>query len=434
MLDYGFNIMNTIFYIDNESTICFVKNLVFHSKTKHIEIRYHFIRDSYEKKLIQVIKIHTDHNVIDLLTKAFDQRMGDALRINLQLKLTTAKVKKVNGQEKIQALVDKQKVIIIEESIRHDLKFNDAEGTACLPNDIIFEELARMSDGRPAAASRGGETGGRAGSGGGRTRGRSGNDRRGYTYKEFLACNPKEYNGRRCAIVYTHWISQRVKYTIGSFVEFFPCNEIEKLENKLWNHAIVGAGHAVYTDKFHELARLVPHLVTPEGKKIKSCVYGLAPQIQGMVAATEPKTIQKVVQLAGTLTDVVLRNESIKKNHEKRGNGREPSKDRNGREYNKRTRTRNAFDDRKPSRLVPHLVTPEGKKIESCVYGLAPQIQGMVAATEPKTIQQVVQLAGTLTDVALRNESIKKNHEKRGNGREPSKDRNGREYNKRTRT
>ncbi|GKD31749.1 hypothetical protein Tco_1242527 [Tanacetum coccineum] len=48
------------------------RNLVFHSKTKHIEIRHHFIRDSYEKKLIQVLKIHTDDNVADLLTKAFD--------------------------------------------------------------------------------------------------------------------------------------------------------------------------------------------------------------------------------------------------------------------------------------------------------------------------------------------------------------------------
>ncbi|GKC17538.1 hypothetical protein Tco_1014320 [Tanacetum coccineum] len=72
MLDYGFNFMNTKIYIDNESTICIVKNPVFHSKTKHIEIRHHFIRDSYKKKLIQVIKIHTDHNVADLLTKAFD--------------------------------------------------------------------------------------------------------------------------------------------------------------------------------------------------------------------------------------------------------------------------------------------------------------------------------------------------------------------------
>ncbi|GJV36758.1 putative reverse transcriptase, RNA-dependent DNA polymerase [Tanacetum coccineum] len=71
-LDYGFNSMNTKIYINNESTICIIKNAVFHSKTKHIEIRHHFIRDSYEKRLIQVIKIYTNHNVADLLTKAFD--------------------------------------------------------------------------------------------------------------------------------------------------------------------------------------------------------------------------------------------------------------------------------------------------------------------------------------------------------------------------
>ncbi|GJV26601.1 putative ribonuclease H-like domain-containing protein [Tanacetum coccineum] len=72
MLDYGFNFMNTKIYIDNESTICIVKNPVYHSKTKHIAIRHHFIRDAYEKKLIQVLKIHTNDNVADLLTKAFD--------------------------------------------------------------------------------------------------------------------------------------------------------------------------------------------------------------------------------------------------------------------------------------------------------------------------------------------------------------------------
>nr|GEV21343.1 hypothetical protein [Tanacetum cinerariifolium] len=72
LLDYGFNFMNINIYIDNESIICIVKNPVFHSKTKHIEIRHHFIRDAYEKKIIQVLKIHTDDNVADLLTKAFD--------------------------------------------------------------------------------------------------------------------------------------------------------------------------------------------------------------------------------------------------------------------------------------------------------------------------------------------------------------------------
>nr|GEU81191.1 putative ribonuclease H-like domain-containing protein [Tanacetum cinerariifolium] len=74
MLDYGFNFMNTKIYIDNESTICLVKNPLFHSKTKYIKIRHHFIRDAYEKKLIQVLKIHTDDNVADLLTKALEAK------------------------------------------------------------------------------------------------------------------------------------------------------------------------------------------------------------------------------------------------------------------------------------------------------------------------------------------------------------------------
>ncbi|GJS88313.1 putative ribonuclease H-like domain-containing protein [Tanacetum coccineum] len=72
MLDYEFNFMNTKIYIDNQSTICIVKNPVFYQRTKHIEIRHHFIRDANEKNLIQVLKIHTDENVADLLTKAFD--------------------------------------------------------------------------------------------------------------------------------------------------------------------------------------------------------------------------------------------------------------------------------------------------------------------------------------------------------------------------
>ncbi|GJU88411.1 reverse transcriptase domain-containing protein [Tanacetum coccineum] len=191
-------------------------------------------------------------------------------------------------------------------------------------------------------------------------------NRVGCSYKEFLACNPKEYDGKGGVVVLTRWIEkmenvqdmngcsidQKVKYTAGSFVgkaltwwnsqictlsrevvvsmswndfkfmmieEFCPSHEMQKLETELWNHAMVGAGHAAYTDRFHELARLVPHLVTPESRKIERYVYGLAPQIRGMVAATEPKTMQKAVQISGALTDEVVRNGSIKK-VEKRGN------------------------------------------------------------------------------------------------------------------
>ncbi|GKB96879.1 putative ribonuclease H-like domain-containing protein, partial [Tanacetum coccineum] len=85
MLDYGFNLMNITIYIDNESTICIVKNPVYHSKTKHIAIRHHFIRDAYEKKLIQVLKIHTDDNVADLLTKAFDVSRFQFLVVTIRM-------------------------------------------------------------------------------------------------------------------------------------------------------------------------------------------------------------------------------------------------------------------------------------------------------------------------------------------------------------
>ncbi|GKE12511.1 putative reverse transcriptase domain-containing protein [Tanacetum coccineum] len=147
------------------------------------------------------------------------------------------------------------------------------------------------------------------------------NDNRvGCSYKEFLACNPKEYDSKGVVVVLTRWIEkmkyvhdisgcgidQKVKYIAGSFVgKALTCHEMQKLESELWNHVMVGAGHAAYIDRFHELARLVPHLVTPESRMIK-------------------------------------RNGSIKK-VVKRENVGEPSKDKNGRDDNKRTSIGNAF-------------------------------------------------------------------------------------------
>ncbi|GJT70753.1 putative ribonuclease H-like domain-containing protein [Tanacetum coccineum] len=90
LLDYGFNFMNTKIFIDNQSTICIVKNPVFHQRTKHIEIRHHFIRDANEKNLIQVLKIHTNDNVADLLTKAFDGPRFEYLVVHIGMVVHTA--------------------------------------------------------------------------------------------------------------------------------------------------------------------------------------------------------------------------------------------------------------------------------------------------------------------------------------------------------
>ncbi|GKB56484.1 putative reverse transcriptase domain-containing protein [Tanacetum coccineum] len=85
-------------------------------------------------------------------------------------------------------------------------------------------------------------------------------------------------------------------------------------------------------------------------------VYGLALQIHGMVAKTKLKTMQKAVHISSALTDEAMRNGSIKK-VEKRGNVGEPSRDRSGRDDNKRTRTGNAFDTT-DCRGVPRNVNP----------------------------------------------------------------------------
>ncbi|KAI3827886.1 hypothetical protein L1987_01975 [Smallanthus sonchifolius] len=63
----------TPMFIDNNATMSITNNPVKHSKTKHIEIRYHFIRDCAEKRLIELVKVHTEDNFADLFTKAFDR-------------------------------------------------------------------------------------------------------------------------------------------------------------------------------------------------------------------------------------------------------------------------------------------------------------------------------------------------------------------------
>ncbi|GKB18215.1 reverse transcriptase domain-containing protein, partial [Tanacetum coccineum] len=109
---------------------------------------------------------------------------------------------------------------------------------------------------------------------------------RGCTYKEFLAWIVIEGEVHCWFILFgkalTWWNSQihtrgreaAVGMSWEDFKtltrdEFCPSNEMQKLETELWNHVMVGAGHAAYTDRFHELARLVPYLVTLKGKRIE---------------------------------------------------------------------------------------------------------------------------------------------------------------------
>ncbi|GJX45892.1 hypothetical protein Tco_0262568 [Tanacetum coccineum] len=52
---------------------------------------------------------------------------------------STIKAKTINGEVQLQAIVDGNKIIIIESNVRRDLQLEDADGVDCLPNSTIFE-------------------------------------------------------------------------------------------------------------------------------------------------------------------------------------------------------------------------------------------------------------------------------------------------------
>ena len=67
-------------FCDNTSAINLSKNHVQHSKSKHIEIRYHFIRDLVEDKVVCLEFIHTNNQMTDIFTKPFDGPRFESLR------------------------------------------------------------------------------------------------------------------------------------------------------------------------------------------------------------------------------------------------------------------------------------------------------------------------------------------------------------------
>jgi len=72
LLDYGIKELKTPLLLDSTSAISIIQNPVQFSKTKHIEIRYHFIRDCYEKGKIEVKYVPTANQIADVFTKPLD--------------------------------------------------------------------------------------------------------------------------------------------------------------------------------------------------------------------------------------------------------------------------------------------------------------------------------------------------------------------------
>ena len=80
LVDYGIIETKIPIFCDNNSAISISNNPVMHSKTKHIEIRYHFLKDHVEKGNITLLRVPTEDNVADILTKALEAKRFAYLR------------------------------------------------------------------------------------------------------------------------------------------------------------------------------------------------------------------------------------------------------------------------------------------------------------------------------------------------------------------
>ncbi|GJU16628.1 putative reverse transcriptase domain-containing protein [Tanacetum coccineum] len=145
------------------------------------------------------------------------------------------------------------------------------------------------------------------------------------------ACGPNEYDRKGGTIALTRWIkkmenvldnsgcskNQKVKYAASSFVNKALTWWNTQIQAR-GREAAIGANHAAYTDRFHELAKLVPHLVTLESPCIKRYVAGLTPEIRGILKATQPTTIHDAILRAGIHTDEAISCYTLSKSNEKR--------------------------------------------------------------------------------------------------------------------
>ena len=83
--DFGMDFSSVKILCDNTSAINISKNPVHHSRTKHIDIRHHFLRDHVEKGNIALDHCRTEDQIADIFTKALNREQFENLRIHLGL-------------------------------------------------------------------------------------------------------------------------------------------------------------------------------------------------------------------------------------------------------------------------------------------------------------------------------------------------------------
>ena len=82
---YDMPTLSTPIYCDNQAAIALASNTKFHARTKHIDIRFHFVRDCVRSEVFELVYCPTDENVADAFTKALAKPRHQKLRALMNL-------------------------------------------------------------------------------------------------------------------------------------------------------------------------------------------------------------------------------------------------------------------------------------------------------------------------------------------------------------
>nr|GEX44270.1 retrovirus-related Pol polyprotein from transposon TNT 1-94 [Tanacetum cinerariifolium] len=89
LTDYGFHFDNVPMYYDSKAAIAISCNPVHYSRNKHIDVRYHFIREKVEKGIVELFFVETEYQLADLFTKALSEYRFKYLVRRLGMKCLT---------------------------------------------------------------------------------------------------------------------------------------------------------------------------------------------------------------------------------------------------------------------------------------------------------------------------------------------------------
>ncbi|GKE28531.1 putative reverse transcriptase domain-containing protein [Tanacetum coccineum] len=157
------------------------------------------------------------------------------------------------------------------------------------------------------------------------------------TYQDFLKCQPLIFKGTKGVVGLTRWFEKietifhisnfgtnvayaMTKKTLMKLMTEVYClrNEIQKIENELWNLTVRNNDLTAYTQMFQELVLLCTKMVPEEEDRVEKFIGGIPDNIQGNVIVAEPTRLQDAVRIANSLMDQKLKGYAARNAENKR--------------------------------------------------------------------------------------------------------------------